>query len=339
MYLLIFSILVILAFLYAEERPSLSAWVGLVLFFIFFVGLRSPYIDNDYQNYLWASEKGWGIAEISYFWISDLSYALTGDYTLIFLIYAVVGVSGVFYALYKYSNNFWLSLAFYFCTYFVLLHMNAIRAGAAMGFAMLAWEPWSKNEHVRAILLLVLASIFHYSFTILLIAYPFIKNNDKFLLYYLLLVPLAYVFHFVVNLQALFALFNITFLTIKSNAYSKTIAGELSVFSTVLLLRIAVIFLLFYYRNYLTAVCDKFYLLFKLYVSGFYITIVLSVLPVVAIRALDIFACTELVLLPLFCEFIRPKWMAIAGICMYAAFYFFLYIIMAGYIKPYEINL
>lgn len=338
MYYLIFFLFAFCA-LVEMEKPSKGYLALLIAFFVLFVGLRSPYIDNDYLNYLGAIRKGWGIAEYSFFIISNFSYWLTNDTILVFIIYAAIGITTQFYVLHRESDSFWLSLAFFFSTYFVLLDMNAIRAGAALGFTMLSWKPWAKQQHAQALTLIGIASIFHYSFLILFIVYFVIKNNDKHILLFLALIPLAYIIHFGMKAFAFFDIINNPIFQFKANAYNNTVTGELPVFSTVLILRLAVISLLFYYRKILEPLCDNLYLLFKLYCVGFFISVSLADIPTVAMRLLDIFACSELILLPLLCNIVKPKKIAVLGVLLYASFYFFIYIIKAQYIKPYELIL
>lgn len=335
MYYLLFLLFVTCALMYSE-KPSKTVLWSLIVFFILFIGLRGTDVDLDYHNYLAASKKGWGVAEISYFLISDLSFALTDDSVLIFVIYAAVGAITQFTAMYRYSGSFWLSVAFWFCTYFILLDMNAIRAGAAIGFAMLSWEPWSKGKHWQAIGFILLACFFHYSFFVLLAAYPFIRNNKKYLYLFLGLVPFAYVLHFGLKAFSILDVLNLSIVAIKSDAYNKTDTGQLPVFSTVLLFRMAVIALLFYYRETFEKDCDKFYLLLKLYCAGFFISVSLADAPVIAMRLLDIFACSELILLPLLYDVVKPKWAGIASVGVYAAFYFYIYFLQNEYLKPYE---
>lgn len=336
MYYLIFLLFVICAFAFNGTKPSKELFAGLVLVLVFIVGFRSPGIDNDYFNYLLAAKKGWGIAEISYFFIADISYALTNDTILIFVIYAAISISTQLAALYKYSLNFWLSMSFWFSTYFVLLDMNGIRAGAALGITMLAWKPWAENKHAQTLLLIALASFFHYSFVILFLVYFIIRNDDRHTIWFVALVPLGYMLYYLHPLQTIFGIFHIDILNFKFNSYNKTITGELPVFSTVLIMRIFLIGVMFLFKERLAEICDSFYLLFKLYCVGFFISVTIADLPTVAMRLLDIFACTELLLLPAISELVKPKWLGTFAVCLYAAFYFFLYIIQAEYIKAYK---
>ena len=215
--------------------------------------------------------------------------------------------------------------------------MNAIRMGAALGLVMMSWEPWSKNEHAKALGFIALACVFHYSMIVLLPVYFCVRNNSKLILLFVALVPLAYVLHFSLKALSIFDMLNLTFVTIKSNAYKEAEINELPVFSTVLVMRMVVIALVFYFREALEKECSLFYLLFKLYCVGFFIVVTFADMPTVALRLLDIFACTELILLPMLCYRVEPRWPAILGVTGYAVFYFFLYFIKAEYLKPYEL--
>lgn len=337
-YVLIFVVFAFLAIL-IDEKPSKPVLWSLTGFFMLFVGLRSPYIDNDYQMYLEAIKDGWGVAEISFFWIADISLALTKSTIPVFLTYAIICMVSQITVIYKHSSCFWLSMAFFLATYFILLDMNAMRGGAALGIAMHAWAPWSKNEHLKAIGILLLGCFFHYSIFLLLIAYPFVRNDKKLLKWFLLLIPVAYAFHYFVDLKAIFQALGSLYVSTKTKLYNLQETGELSVVSTVMLIRIAIIAVLWWYRETFEKKCDMFYLFFKLYIIGFFLCIVIADLPAMAMRTLDLFVCGELILLPLFREVINPKWVATTLVVLYGAFYLYLYVFIGEYVRGYSLNL
>lgn len=333
-YIVILSILIVLALLDAGKLPSYGLFC-LCLFFIILVGIRGD-IDNDHATYINVIKEGWGVSEISFIWISSFIYDLTGEPILVFILYAAIGITGMYVTLHNSSTNFWLSLVFYFCTYFVLIHNNAIRSGAGIGIYMLSWQYWAKKQWKETALILFAATLIHYSLVAPLCLVPLIQNDKKYLNYFIYAIPIAYLIHFAGDAFSVFSHMGLTFISAKANLYNKTISGELSVFSTVMLLRLCVISVLYYYKENLSKVCDKFYLLYKLYICGVIVAVVFANIPPVAMRFLDIFACTELILLPLICEIVRPKWIISIGIVAYALFYYYIYVITGEYIKPYE---
>lgn len=333
-YILIFIVFAALSVI-QDGKPSRLTMMGLVVVLILFVGFRSPFIDNDYQMYVDAIKKGWGVAEKSFFWIADISLALTGSTLPVFLFYAIVCITTQVTAIYRLSSCFWLSMAFFFATYFILLDMNAMRGGAGLGIAMHAWIPWSNRQHLKAIAILLLGCFFHYSIFILLLAYPFIRNDQKLLYWYIALVPIAYAFYYIVDLPTIFAMIDSLYVNTKAKLYNVMETGELSVFSTVMLIRIAVMAAMWWYRETFERHCPQFYLLYKLYIVGFFICVIISGWPAVAMRTLDLFVCGELILLPLLREVVNPKWVASLAVSAYACFYLYLYVFVGEYVKPY----
>ena len=287
MYILIFLIFLLCALL-TKEKPNFITLITLIVIFILIIGLRSPYIDQDYQNYLRESKYGSGISEFTFYIFSNISYSLTNSAVLMFVIYAVITVPTQFYALYKHSNFFWISLLFFFPTYFVILNMNAMRSGAALGITMIAWSYWAERKTL-------------------------------------------------IDIDEFFAFFSvIEFIAVKSNAYSTEDFEPVSIFSTVILLRVAIVAALYYYREELSKHNSLFYLFFKLYIVGLVLLVFIADIPPVAFRLLDIFAASELVLLPMFLYTTKQRYIALGGITIYAFLYFYINIILAQNIKPYE---
>lgn len=336
MYILIFLIFLLCALL-TKEKPNFITLITLIVIFILIIGLRSPYIDQDYQNYLRESKYGSGISEFTFYIFSNISYSLTNSAVLMFVIYAVITVPTQFYALYKHSNFFWISLLFFFPTYFVILNMNAMRSGAALGITMIAWSYWAERKTLITLGLIALATSLHYSFAILFLFYPIVRNNDKYLKAFLAAIPIVFAFHTFIDIDEFFAFFSvIEFIAVKSNAYSTEDFEPVSIFSTVILLRVAIVAALYYYREELSKHNSLFYLFFKLYIVGLVLLVFIADIPPVAFRLLDIFAASELVLLPMFLYTIKQRYIALGGITVYAFLYFYINIILAQNIKPYE---
>jgi len=322
MYILIFLIFLLCALL-TKEKPNFITLITLIVIFILIIGLRSPYIDQDYQNYLRESKYGSGISEFTFYIFSNISYSLTNSAVLMFVIYAVITVPTQFYALYKHSNFFWISLLFFF--------------PAALGITMIAWSYWAERKTLITLGLIALATSLHYSFAILFLFYPIVRNNDKYLKAFLAAIPIVFAFHTLIDIDEFFAFFSvIEFIAVKSNAYSTEDFEPVSIFSTVILLRVAIVAALYYYREELSKHNSLFYLFFKLYIVGLVLLVFIADIPPVAFRLLDIFAASELVLLPMFLYTIKQRYIALGGITIYAFLYFYINIILAQNIKPYE---
>src|SRR3954467_523143 len=113
-----------------------SAWLFFFLWLVLFslAAFRAEGVDNDYANYLMTIKDKWGITEPSFYLISYVCYDLLGSTKLVFIVYALFSVSLLFFSLKKLSPFFFLSLAVYYSTSYVVHDLNAIRAGVAVGF-------------------------------------------------------------------------------------------------------------------------------------------------------------------------------------------------------------
>ena len=122
-----------------------------------------------------------------------------------------------------------------------------MRSGAALGITMIAWSYWAERKTLITLGLIALATSLHYSFAILFLFYPIVRNIDKYLKAFLAAIPIVFAFHTLIDIDEFFAFFSvIEFIAVKSNAYSTEDFEPVSIFSTVILLRVAIVAALYY---------------------------------------------------------------------------------------------
>lgn len=332
MYLVIFILLSITAILLGDKKPTMVILISLILIISAFVGFRGDDVDNDYQSYVNAIEQQSYISELSFQFISDFFYSVFHSTLLTFLFYALFGVGLKLIAFKRYSNYFWLTLVLYFSTFFVLQEMNAMRAGVASGFMLLSFKPWSEEKRGKALLFLLLAFLFHYSFIIVIPLLLFVSNKEDKVLYYLFLIPIGYLIYLTIDISA-FIPFQITYLADKFNDY---ISDEsTNVLSTVFIVKIIFILFLYIFRSELAEKNKYFYLFLKLYCFGIFMVVIFANLPAASMRFMDVFIIVELFLIPMFCNLTTFERIPAIAIVIYAYFYFYLYVDVAEYIRPY----
>ncbi|WP_265129715.1 EpsG family protein [Chryseobacterium oranimense] len=337
-YTIIFIILCVIAFFAGDKKPGKFVIAILFIFFAFFVGFRGDDVDNDYLLYFKSiTIKNYSrIAEFSFKLIADFFYNNFGSTVLFFLFYAVLGVWLKLVGMKKYSNYFWLSMVIYFSTFFILQEMNAIRAGVACGFMLLALSPWQQDDKMKTFMFLLIAVFFHYSFVVLLPLIFFVKNDDKKIFIFVSLIPLAYLLYFIIDIKNIFAVLNVTYVQEKSTAYDYN-ETETKVLSTVFIIKIIFIALSYIFRKKLADNNEGFYLYLKLYCIGLFMVVVLAKLPAASMRFLDIFIIVELFLLPIFVKLFRKefRWIPKLLIIAYSSFYLYLYMDSAKYVRDY----
>lgn len=338
MYLLIFIFIAICSLLFGNKKPNNLILIAITIFFIFIVGFRGDDVDNDYMMYVDSIKylQSSGIAEISFKWIALFFYNNFDSIISVFVFYALIGVSLKIYNIQKYSNHFWLSILIYFSTFFILQEMNAIRAGVACGFMMLSLEHWARKDSLKTLMFLGFASFFHYSFFIMIPFALFLTNSEKWVTYYILLIPLAYILYYTLDLTLIGSIFSIQYAQEKFNAYNDE-SNSTNVFSTVFVIKILLIILLYFFREKNEKINRYFYLFLKLYCVGLFLVITLAKFPAASMRFLDLFVIVELFLIPLLYYWFLPKfrWIPTILIIFYCYFYLYLYVDLAEYIRYY----
>ena len=254
-YILIFAFLFILTLcelFYKHSKIFVSYFfVIFSIFVICLIGFRQ--CGYDYENYyhyflslhseFWRSNAEFLGAELGY---AFLNYIL-GDYRLLLVFMAIASVMLCFTYIYKYSPAAFFSLFLFFCVSFYPSFMGQYRQGLAI--AIVLWAFIVKRKSLILFFLLVgLASLFHISSILALIAIVVPSNLLK-LRYYIIVLLAAFLFSefgqvFFFN----FLLGGSDFIARKAAIYGKseTAMGLRLGLNLAMLLR--VLFFLFFYK-------------------------------------------------------------------------------------------
>lgn len=130
-----------------SSKSSNSLYIILVICLVCVAGFRSGSTLPDYATYagyysnVVAGQLSYFI-EISFVLLAKLSNIILADNSIVlFVIYAIIGVSLKTYAIKKLTPLFFLSLLIYISNYFILHEMIQIRAGVATAFILLSIVP------------------------------------------------------------------------------------------------------------------------------------------------------------------------------------------------------
>ena len=331
-------------FVFGIRISKNSVWLffflGFVLFFI--AAFRAEGVDNDYQNYIKAIKGDGAFIEPSFSLISYLCYDLLGSTKLVFIIYALLSISLLFFGLKKLTPYFFLSLAVYYSTSYVVHDLNAIRAGVAVGFTFYAISYWIENKMWKTFYFLALATFFHISFSMFFLFYFLLKDNKKFLTGFIYLVPIAYVVYFVridaLSLLLMIPVPQVQSLALAYNEWNKDLVSSVNVFSVLVLIKLLIFFILTIYRKSLSFRFKGFYLYFKMYSLGLFLLIFLAALPGAAFRVSDLLWISECLLLPMLVVLINPRWVVTILIIIFCVFMVWLNYINSDFVRPYNFN-
>lgn len=166
-------------------------FIGLMLSII--AGLRplKYFMDTEMYVFMINTYKDMFDSEPTFWIINQFNQILfEGNIQTFFLIYAIIGISIKIFAISNISLYPLFSMFTYFCLYFILYDMTAIRASVAIGFFLWA-IPDILNKNFKSYLFkTIFAILFHYSALIMFFLY-FI-NPDKINKKFYFIVPIIF---------------------------------------------------------------------------------------------------------------------------------------------------
>ena len=167
---------------------------------ILIAGLRPVGIDPDSNNYEYTyihydTPTALEGVEYSYIFLSMIFNTITSDVHILFLFYALLGVGIKFFAFRKLSNTYFLPVIVYIGYYFIMHECMQIRTGILSAVFLLYIKAIGDGEKKKAIFLLLIGLLFHYS-ALLLLPFLFFSNeplNKKGRLYWGAAILIAYI--------------------------------------------------------------------------------------------------------------------------------------------------
>jgi hypothetical protein len=357
-----FLIAILLLFLALTEqlvpiKKNLFIPVLTGILLILFAGLRADDIDKDYENYLDAFNlvlnpsdyfkhfQDWIFFEPMYYLIPSFfkTYTSITYYTLFtFLLFAIAGVTIKFFAIARLTNLFFLALFCYFCHFYLLHEMTQIRQGIASGVLLLIIPLTMRRKYIRCVLLILVASLFHYSSLFLFLIFPLNKTDQKTKLYTIILVT-TFVLAFV-NTSFFMTVFqfNLGPLTVRTQAAVGFI--EAGVFTEINKLNIffltnffiSAVFL--YYSKLIQTQNSYAVLLIKLQILGLLFFQIFSAIPTIAFRINDLLGIVSIITLPFFTYIFKNRWIGISVTISISISFFLVNLYYGKLLNGYHLN-
>ena len=314
-----------------KYRLYLYIILGITL--ILTAGLREVGIDPDSANYEYTfinndsqSSSITDNIEFSYLWISSILNFFTNDVHVLFLFYAFLGLTFKFIAFRRLTEFWFLPVVVYISYYFIIHEMMQIRTGVLSGLFLLAIHFQGEGKKLKALLLMLLGTLFHYSGLILLpvlfLSSDYMSLKKRFL--WALAIPLSYIVFFL-GINVIFTsdipLVGAKLITYQTGEESGTGSGFVNVFRPLHLFAIALFSYLLYFYDTIVEKNKYFTLLLKTFIIGFCSYQILGFLPVLAQRVNMLYFS---VTIPMYCCIyytIRPKWPAILTVALVSFIY------------------
>lgn len=304
-------LIILFIFIFAFTNKEKARYFSYLYFFIgigliFYAAFRDGNRVADYEEYIRFYENYTEVlVEPTFIFISYIIHHSFDQVILVFLIYAILGVTLKLIAIQQLSKLVFLSLLIYISYFFLLHELTQIRVGVASALLLLCIKPLYDRNLKKFLLFVLLATLFHLSAIIILFFWflnPFKINR----IFYSTLIPIAYCACFA-NINILHFIY-IPFFQDKLLYYIQTIDNqEINILNFLYLTRCMLFYYLIYYVHFLSLHNKYAILLVKLYAISLFCFLFFSFVPIIAFRISELIGVVEIILLPLIYYTLRPK--------------------------------
>lgn len=308
---IIFFLLCILALVsnYFSKKTK-NFFVGIIFIVLFSVAIfREIGFDQDSLMYYYMFRNDEIKTEISFQLITKvIKNILHGDFFYILVFYAFIAMFIKFYFINKTTDFIIFSTLLYFSYFFLLQEMTQIRAGVASAFLMLVVKNIIDKKINYAIFFFLLAILFHTSsiafFPIFFLATK--SLNKK--MYIVLIIGSYLIYPYINNFTEILSIYiNNDRIIAKANSYGLDNGKRLNIFNAWQIIRIVFSLLFVFFSKKLQLKNEYSILLIKLYLISTCVFVLLSDNPVFAGRISDLYAATDIVLIPFLLYLIPQK--------------------------------
>lgn len=353
-YLVFFVILTLISLNYDAFQSSFKRqlWTFITVSLILFAGLRGSNVSFDDKsyliyynhtptiNFLFSNSKAFfnsiqiepNLLLIFSFFKSNF----INGFNIAIFVYAFLSVSLKMKAIKTMTDFYFLSLLIYFSGFFLVQDMTQIRAAVAVGILLLSIKQMEQKNFLKFYFLIMIAFFFHNS-SILFI--PFIALNSKRInkINYILIVLIPIILYlFRIDPINLFLNFNLGIFSDKIKGYillQKYMNFKINLFNFNIILQIIVsLFFIFYSEksNNKYAI-----LLTKINCYGIALFFLFNAIPVIAFRSNEVLCSVQIILIPLFVYFIKPKYIPEGIVIIISILYLINQLFINPIINPY----
>ncbi len=350
-YVAFFVFIMILAIDYEFNRKLNTGLLTLTaLLLSLLAGLRHPDIERDYSSYLYGFEMIWmdrnplhlAIYEPGFFLIVyAVRSVFSADYGMvIMLVYAFSSVFIKSFSIRSLAVNPFLVLLFYYSHFFFLHEMTQIRVGLATAIFLMALHFYLRKDRLSFILLVLVATLFHYS-AILYLGVLLLRTDRLHRYAYAAILGAAVILAFV-KLPLMGYLTGIESNEFSTKLENYTVAAELAVEKVNVLNAVTIINVLCS-LYLLIAVADGGFekdhhltLFLKCNIISVFLLAFFSAIPSVAFRVSDLYAVLSMFIFASLARYLPLGKYNIFVTILLAGIFFYFFAINSNLVKPYK---
>ena len=295
-----------------KSTNSLKYYTVLSIIIFFVVTFRDGSSLNDYSNYiqLYIDSNRSTEVEPSFIYIKNIAHFLGGIFIL-FLIYAFLCVFIKVIAIYRLTNLLFLTLVIYISNIMILHDMTQIRAGVASGIFLYSIPYLARQEKIKYLVSVLIATFFHYSGILFFLPCLFWINRIRISKwFYLLIIPIGYILGGTIFDVSHFPIEHIRFkLEMYKNLQNAGVDGftALNIFNPYIIFRIVLFYLLLWKRNIILSNNPYFSCLLFIEAIAIFVFPAFSSIALLGYRGSELLGVVEIILYPMLYYIIKPK--------------------------------
>lgn len=241
--------------------------------------------------------------------MKEFSFTLVG----IYIIYGLLGVYLKANAIKKLTSLCFLSLFIYYCNFYFLHEITQIRAGVSTGLILFSLFYLKENQYWKFTGIILLATFFHTS-AALAFFLIFVRNIRANAVFWSIIYSLCVIICISgYNIGDILSLINVDYAKEKLDAYIKLQEKEqftINYFNVALLVQYITIILCFFYQKKIEIENKYFNILLNMSCISVCCFFFFAQIPGFAYRISEIFNISQIILLPLLVNTMKPKVLA-----------------------------
>jgi len=330
----LFATVILFSFLpFNNKIDKFLLFIVLGCVIIFIAAIRGENVDKDYVSYkeLFFLEGFDSYVEVSFLFIKFLvKYFLFNKFLFLILIYAVLGVSLKFFAIFEMSEFWFFSILVYLANIYIIQDLTQIRAGVCSAILLVSLIPLRQEKNYWFFMLALLAVLFHYSGLILIFIWFLDVNkiNKKF---WMLIIPFSYLAYFShLNLTNFARLIPVESVQAKLNFYfliqDSVEELKVNVFNILILFRVIIIYIFFYKLDFFISKSSYFIILLKIYIISIAVLVITSDVSTISFRLNELLSISEIILVPFLIYLFKPSYIGKIAVVLFSIILFYVHL-------------
>lgn len=172
-YLILKAIVLVLAYPLIERKPSIGkklCYVIVTFAAMYLISIFRYGLGNDYYSYIYIfrniqDSSGLAIFNLGYepafTVITKLISLFTSNINVLYAIYALLILVPTAYAIFRYSENIWMSTMMFISLTFFYCSLSFIRQSIAFAVILCAYKYVKERNHFKVLLFIFIACLFH----------------------------------------------------------------------------------------------------------------------------------------------------------------------------------